>query len=238
MTATSCTDQERWTQWPADFLKGGRFEFISGPNKGATGSILGSTGAGNGASDIGITFNFGKLANAPAAGDYAIVHVDVPGNAQAGWWLDPAKPDAGVFSTEFKDLPPGTAGKQALRIAAPAGGDRAAVKSFFDTTAKRSYVQMHGSYRISLKAKSLTRDASLQIDIKRNTDDHRAAYFSKAVPLTDVWKDYSFDFSVNEQGNAVGPVEVSLGVRGGRDPAGRCRADGERFFGQPDGVPR
>jgi alpha-L-arabinofuranosidase len=215
-TATSCTDQNRWTQWPANFLKGGRFEFIAGPAKGSVGTILSSTVAGGDASDHGITFNFDALTTAPSGcgeprkdpcGDYVIVHVDIPGNAQAGWWLD-GKPD--FFSTEFHDLPPGTAGKQALRITA---GDSASVNSFFDTTERRSFVQLHGSFRLSFKAKAVVGDAKLQVDLKRIASDHRGPYFTKSVGLSNAWQEYSFDFAVNEKGNPIGSVELSLGVR-------------------------
>ncbi len=217
-TAASCTDQNRYTQWPANFLKGGRFEFISGPAKGSAGTILSSTVAGGDAADHGVTFNFDTLANAPTAcptppanscGDYVIVHVDIPGNPQAGWWSDASK--AGAYSAEFKDLPPGTAGKQALRIMAPA--DTVAINSFFDTTERRSFVQLHGTYTLSFKAKSVIGDAKLQVDFKRIASDHRAPYFSKSVPLSKEWQDYSFDFQVNEKGNPIGSVELSMAVR-------------------------
>jgi alpha-L-arabinofuranosidase len=209
-TPTSCTDDNRWTQWPVDFLKGGRFEFISGPAKGATGPIIASTAAGVGNSDKGVTFNFAKLDHAPSPGDFVIIHLNLPGNAQAGWWVDTKTP--GLFATEFKDLPPGTAGKQALRITAN-GPNPIPVTSYFDSLANHSFVQLHGAFRLSFKAKAITGNAHIQANVHRFVDNQKPDYLNRDVPLTNDWQTYNLDFSVDEQGTPIGTVAVSLSVR-------------------------
>jgi hypothetical protein len=127
VTATSCTDDNLYTYWPANFLANAQAEFIVGAAAGQTTTVQSSTAAVIGAT--GVTIKFPALATAPAVGDYVVVRMSVPGNATAGWW---AQGSAGAtFTTEYTDLSPNTPGKQALRITQGAT-DQSTVTSYMD----------------------------------------------------------------------------------------------------------
>jgi len=207
--ATSCTDENPFAQWPVDFAKGAHFEFISGPAKGAAGTILGNTVAQATQPQTGMILSFSKLPVTPAGGDFVIIRMSIPGDAVAGCWCDTSKP--GVFTTEFKDLAPGTQGKQALRIS-PAGADSAILNYYFDSMLKHSFVQLHGTYRLSFKAKTVAGEGSLQVEVGRFTDDHRPAYLLKPVPLSNTWQDYNLDIPIDERTVSIGTMRVTLSV--------------------------
>ncbi len=122
VTASSCTDQDPWAGWPANFLAGATFEFIYGAAKGQTGTVSGNTVsaymAGNSSNpNYGVTVKFSApLSPAPAVGDFLIVKMNVPGNAQAGWWASTS--GGGTLSTDTTDIAPDSPGKQALEMSA------------------------------------------------------------------------------------------------------------------------
>jgi hypothetical protein len=104
-TATSCSDDDFWSGWPAGFWNGATYEVIWGAAKGATGTVMSSTAA-NG-STSGAVFQFSGSGIPPATGDYMIVRKTLPGSADAGWWMSTS--GGGSYSTEFSDLPPNSA---------------------------------------------------------------------------------------------------------------------------------
>jgi len=133
VTANVCTDENQYAVWPAGFLDGAQYEFLSGPTKGTAGNVRASTAAANG-QGVSLT-----LANPPTAGDFLLVRLAKPGNAEAGWWT--SLNGGASLSTEFKDLSPHTPGKQALRIDAAGPNQSAVVSSYFDSFEGRSFVQ-------------------------------------------------------------------------------------------------
>ena len=83
VTTTSCTEENQYTQWPAGFLNGARFEILSGAATGLSGTVETSTAA---APPNGITLRFAALARPLHTGDFILVKADKPGDPTAGWW--------------------------------------------------------------------------------------------------------------------------------------------------------
>ena len=150
---TTCQDKDIWGAWPANFLQGASFQFIYGAANGQTGTIASNT-ASNYAGNAGVILTFSApLSPAPAAGDYLVVKMNVPGNAQAGWQTNTS--GGATVSTDTTDIAPDSPGKQALSISAAASGQSAEISQGFDTTSGRSFVQMKGTYTFAFKAKGM-----------------------------------------------------------------------------------
>jgi hypothetical protein len=203
VSGTTCIDENQYAVWPAGFLDGAHYEFLSGPSKGATGVIRASTAAANGQ---GVTLS---LTTSPAAGDFILVRMDKPGDAQAGWWT--SLNGGAALSTEFKDLSPNTPGKQALRIDASGPNQSAAISSYFDSFEGRSFVHLNGKLTLSFRAKLLTGINLSSIKVERLDTKHGGRiFFARAVPLTAEWHDYSFTFDASETSDAVGTVGLTF----------------------------
>ncbi|HZT29602.1 MAG TPA: hypothetical protein VFA33_06965 [Bryobacteraceae bacterium] len=207
-TATSCTDDDQWSAWPAGFWSGATFEFVWGAAKGFSGTVLSSTAVSPGA---GITLNFATGGATPSPGDYLILRMTVPGNAQAGWWTTACC--GAAFQTEFSDLPPGTLGKQALRLVAGSPGQSASVLSYFDTTAGMTFLQLRGTYQLSFKAKGAGGANTLGIFVARQTSPSATTYLSQTLTLPAQWTNYTLSFTANES-NLIGPVQVEFTANG------------------------
>jgi alpha-L-arabinofuranosidase len=208
VTSTSCTDDNQYAVWPANFFNGAQASFIYGSAYGETAAVTASTAPSAGA---GVTISFAALAKAPAAGDYVVVRMMVPGNAQAGWWTTAS--GGATFATDTTDLSPETPGKQALAILAANAGQKATVNSYFDSTSGRSFLQLQGNYTITFRAKGLGGNNQLTINVSRGTSPSPTQFFSKTITLTNSWQDYSYTFSANEAG-AVGTADLSFAVAG------------------------
>ena len=203
VTAITCTDENQYTVWPAGFLDGAHYEFLSGSSKGGTGTVRSSTAAANGQ---GVTV---ALATKPAVGDFLLVRLDKPGDAQAGWWTNLG--GGATLSTEFKDLSPRTIGIQALRIDAAGPTQSAAISSYFDSFEGRSFVQLNGRHTLYFRAKHISGNNLLTITIQRLDTKHGShTFLTKAVPLTSSWHDYTFTFDASENSTAVGTVGLTF----------------------------
>jgi hypothetical protein len=212
LTATSCTDGNEWTQWPAGFLDGAEFAFISGPARGAGGRVTASDAADSHHKGQGVTIHFAALSGRPAVGDFVVVRKTIPGNAQAGWGTGGS--DAQRFGTETTDLAANSPGMQALRISARAPGQWASLHSYFDSRAGHSFVQMHGRYRLSFRAKGLGGNDRLKVSLTRQIAGGGEVLFTNDVALTGRWRDYGFDFTAAETGDAIGTVDLAFNVAG------------------------
>jgi hypothetical protein len=206
VTANTCTDENEYAVWPADFLKGARFEIISGSARGASGSVLASSTA---ASPYGVTLTLAGLKTPLHAGDFLIVRIDKPGTAEAGWWTDLS--GGATLSTEFHDLSPNSPGKQALRIEASRANQNANISSFFDSLEGHSFVQLHGTYRLTFRAKPLSPARVVDIKIERLDTKHGLeTFFRQPVALQPGWHDYTFDFPASETGSSIGTVGLTF----------------------------
>jgi hypothetical protein len=140
VTANTCTDDKKSSAWPANFFQGASVEVISGTNIGTTTTVVSNTPSVY-ASGLGIDLTFPTAINL-AVGDYLVVKMVVPGNGQAGW--STRVTGTGTVTTETTDLSPSTIGKQAMQLSGP-GTSLAAITSYFDSSATRSFVQLNGT---------------------------------------------------------------------------------------------
>jgi len=205
-TSNTCTGENQYAVWPAGFLDGAHYEFISGPARGSSGIVAHSSAA---TPTEGVTLTLANPSKPPAAGDFILVRIDKPGNAQAGWWTNLT--GGASLATEFNDLSPKTPGKQALRIEATGPDQTAAISSYFDSFEGRSFVQLHGRLTLSFRAKLLSGINFVAVKLERLDTRHGVhTFFSKTVALTPEWHDYSFDFSAEDVSAAVGTVGLTF----------------------------
>lgn len=203
VTPTTCTDENQYAVWRAGFLDGAKFEFLSGIQKGATGVVRASSAAADG---HGVSLT---LPIQPAAGDFILVRTQKPGNAQVGWWT--SLNGGAALSTEFKDVSPHSPGKQALRVDATGAGQSAAVSSYFDSYEGRSFVRLNGSLTLTFRVKSLSAKGFVTVTVERLDTKHGAhIFFSKMIPITQEWRDYTFQFDANEGLEGTGTVGLTF----------------------------
>ena len=220
VTASSCTDQNPWSGWPANYLAGASYEFIYGAANGQTGTVAGNTvsayTAGNTTSpNYGVTVNFSSpLSPAPAVGDFLIVRMKTPGNPQAGWW--PGTSGGGTLSTDTTDIAPDSPGKQALEMSASQSGQSAGVTEWFDSWGNRSFMQLNGTYTLTFKAKGLGGTNQLNILVQRLASSPHGTenFINQNVTLTNQWQDYSYSFTASEDGTYMGPAQVAFSIAG------------------------
>jgi hypothetical protein len=150
VTSNSCTDDNVWAYWPANFFAGATASFIVGPAAGTTAAVTSSTAPAPGVTAA--TIQLSGLSVAPSVGDYVVVRMTIPGNAQAGWWTQAT--GGATFSSETTDLSPNTPGKQALVVNASAAGAQAVLANYDDGVEGKNFIKLNGNYTISFRAKS------------------------------------------------------------------------------------
>jgi hypothetical protein len=210
VTTTSCTDENIYNVWPANFLVGATYEVINGVAAGETGTITASTVAST-SGNIGLTASFAAPSTPLAVGEYLIVRMQIPGNAQAGWSTSTV--GGATFTTDLTDIASDSPGKQALEISAAGSGQSATLTGGFDTWNGRSFVQMNGNYTLAFKAKGLSGNNQLTVSIQRLATATET-FLNQNVSLTNQWQDYSYAFNASETGTSVGPVLVTFSVSG------------------------
>jgi len=207
-TTTTCRDDNGYSVWPANFFSGATGEWMTGNLTGSTVTISSSTVAGN-AQGAGISVTYPAMTQAPSSGDYLVVRMNVPGNALAGWW--PYTQNGATMTTELTDLSPNSPGKQALLISAAGSSQFATLSSYLDTTAGRSFLQLHGAYTLTFRAKGVGGSNTLLLGLKRTPASGAAAipFFSQSVVLTNTWQDYTYTFNANDTGT-IGNLVLSF----------------------------
>jgi hypothetical protein len=211
VTANTCTDANAWAQWPANFLQGATFSFIYGAANGQTGTVVSSTAASP-SGNTGVTVQFSALGVAPAVGDFFVVRMTVPGNAQAGWWTNAS--GGGALGTDLNDLSPETIGTQALLISAAGAGESAGVDSYFDSTNTHDFVLLNGQYQISFRAKGVGGNDQLQVSMGRLIPN--GSYMNQTLTLTPAWEDYTLDFNASETASTPdGTLDLHFEAAGG-----------------------
>jgi alpha-L-arabinofuranosidase len=202
-SATGCADDNPFTQWPTGFWNGGTFEFVLGTAKGRTGTIASFTGAPH----DGVTpstFTFAAAGTAPAAGDIFIARKYTPGGADMGW--NPQTFGGASVTTETIDLPPGTEGRQCIRLSAGSPGQSASITSAFGAFAGSNFIVMNGTYRITFKAKGLGGGSNnVMVSVVRGS----SSFTNQTVTLAPTWATYTVDFSAAEPVN-VAPAFVVM----------------------------
>jgi alpha-L-arabinofuranosidase len=194
VTATSCTDDNLYTYWPANFLAGATASFIVGPAAGTSATVTSSSLPVPGTSAV--TIQMSGLSVAPSIGDYVVVRTDGPGGAGAGWWLYGS---GATYSSETTDISPNSPGKQALVINASGPGQTAVLANFDDGFAGRTFLKLNGTYTLNFRAKSTGGSNVLNLTLKRNVSAPPASiFFDQNVTLTNQWQDYSFTYNLSE----------------------------------------
>ena len=206
-TSTGCVDTSPSTQWPTGFWDGGTYEFVFGAAKGRSGTISTFITAPHDGM-TGSTFNFEGPGTTPAAGDYFIVRKYFSGGADTGW--NPFTNGGATITTETVDLPPGTDGRQCIRLTADAGGQFASINTAFGTYGGQNFILMNGNYQLTFKARGVGGGNSIQVGVARGD----AQFMNQFISLTSSWANYTFNFSAAETGSPTGFVAVQFNASG------------------------
>ena len=180
---------------------------IYGNALGATGTVAASTAADYSA-NVGVTLSFAQTTKAPAVGDFVELQMNVPGNAQAGWWTGAT--GGATFATDYSDLSPKSPGVQALQVNASGAGQTAEVASYFDSYAGRSFVQLNGEYQLTFRAKGTGGSNQLSMTVERLTSNGTEIFFTQTITLSPSWQDYSFSFPTSENGSSIGTAALKF----------------------------
>src|SRR5258708_15282287 len=190
-STSGCLDDNPDTQWRTGFWNGATYEFVLGSAKGRTGTIgTFVTAPHDGAT--GSTWSFADTGTAVAAGDYFIARKYTPGGADMGWNV--YTNGGATVSTELTDLPPGTQGRQCIRLSAASAGQNATINSAFGTFAGQNFVIMNGTYRVTFKAKGTGGSNAIAVMVGRGN----TTVTNQVVALTPSWATYNIDFSASE----------------------------------------
>ena len=206
----ACADNDEWSNWPADFMKGASYEFVYGAAKGQKGTVTASSKTTPGVHE-GVWIHFSHIGVAPQVGDFYIVRKASMGDAAGGWWH--AVQGGAQIETELKDLDPKSPGKQALRILALEPEASATVNSGADTYENRSFVQMNGQYTLSFRAKGVGGTKALSISLARVTSSYgNLSYLNKQLQLTGEWQEYKFPVTIHETRHLIGAIHLTFNV--------------------------
>lgn len=208
VTATSCTTDNPDAAWPAAFWNGATFHALNGP---ATGQIASTVAPSKASPRRGLTLVFNQPPHLHP-GAYIVVEKDFPGDPTGGWWTDTH--GGASFSADRKDLSPQTPGRQALRIDASQPGQSATLQSWFDSTPGRTFILLNGHYRVTFRAKDLSRHPQptlLEVSVTRGG---HPPYLDAKVPLSRHWQNYTLDFSADEVHIAPANAGLSFQLSG------------------------
>jgi hypothetical protein len=203
--ARSCTDTRGGIQFPPNFWNGAYVEVIDGAAVGSHGVVTAADGG-----SVAYTFSLSGLQ--VHAGDWISVYKGFYGEPTAGWW--PKSGGNASFTAERSDLPPGSPGRQSLRMTALERGSWAQITSYFDTFEGMTFLRLRGHYRLSFCAKSVAGGRMLHVHVGRLVPG-LPRYLNREIPLTTTWATYSEEFDANEGQLPPASVEVALAVSGG-----------------------
>ncbi|HEY3057005.1 MAG TPA: hypothetical protein VGK31_13855 [Thermoanaerobaculia bacterium] len=208
-SSTGCVDDTTFSQWQTGFWDNATYEFIFGAAKGRSGTVVtfvatphdGVTGA---------SFTFEGAGATPATGDYFIVRKYFPGGADIGW--NPELTGGATVSTEMVDLPPGTAGRQCLRLSAAAQGQFLRAHTDFGWYPQAQYLSalLNGTYRLTFLAKGAGGTNSLGVIVTRGATQ----FVNRSIALTSSWASYTVDFSASETAAVTGYAALEFNVNG------------------------
>ncbi len=209
-----CTETMSGVKWPAGFWDGGSFEGMVRLAAGATDVYEPVAASGRIGQSLPTTEGYRVDAASSGAGlepgEWVRLSKDFPNDPAVGWWT--SLHGGARLSAERRDLSQKTLGKQALRVEAAMPGQSAEVISYFDSSAERSFVRLHGMYVLRFRAKPLTGNQSFHVDVGR---EGRAEFFSQQVALRSGWQDYEFRFVADDWAGAkAAAVRLRFQVQG------------------------
>ena len=208
-TASACIDENQYAGWPADFWNGASVEVLTGGLSGRTGTVLSNTKTKAVAPDLGAQLTFAPGMDTIPVDSYISLRKDFPGDADTGWWIE--KQGGAATSTELTDLPPGTQGKQALRVSAT--GSSIGITSYFDSTKGHNFLRFSGKYHLSFRAKKISSQASMQVALRRVDPNH--VLYNQSVSLSPQWHTYDYTFTANETDPNAGTAAFSFSISNG-----------------------
>jgi hypothetical protein len=219
-TASSAIEDQALGQWPTGFWAGAQYEVIWSASgaQGRTGTVANSIAPNRpnppndpGGSTQGTTYLFDPPAGAvPASGDYLLLRQVITGSgggAATGSW-DVSTQGGGAITSETADLPPGTEGRQCVRLTALSSGQQATISGRFDTL--QGFVRLNGQFRLAFKAKGAGGANRAFVTVRRGGSPH----LSQTVQLTGDWADYVLTFSAAEAETVSGTVSVEFSPTG------------------------
>ena len=205
-TATTCVDDNIFTAWPAGYWDNAHYEIVYGAAKGRSGTVVSSTGA---TANAGPIYTLADSGTPVGIGDYIILRKVLDGGASTGWLTLPN--GTGAVANEMADLPPNTAGRQALRIIGGPSGSAMTVTGVFGQIVHQSTIPMVGAYRLSFKAKPVAASSRMTASVFREA----TTFFQQNFQLTPGWTTYSYDFTANNNPVVVNDwVAVRFFVQG------------------------
>ena len=96
-TATTCTDDNEYTEQGTGFWSSASYRVLSGKSAGMSGTVVSSAKNPSSCSGCGQIVTFDQSVNA-AVGDYFVVTKYFPGHGDQGWWDNTS--GGGTISTE------------------------------------------------------------------------------------------------------------------------------------------
>jgi hypothetical protein len=208
-----CTETIGGVRWPAGFWDGGSYQALVRVQPGATDVYVPARASGRigqsmpSAEGYRIEPVSGDASMEP--GEWVRLSKEFAGDPAAGWWT--SLHGGARLSAERRDLSQKTMGKQALRVEAAMAGQSAEVTSYFDSSTERSFVRLHGMYVLRFRAKPLTGNGSLHVQMGRVG---RAEFFSQSIALRSGWQDYEYRFAADDWAGAkVAAARLSFQVK-------------------------
>ncbi|HEY9126156.1 MAG TPA: hypothetical protein VIM62_03475, partial [Acidobacteriaceae bacterium] len=187
-SANTCTDDNQYSPQPTGFWNGATYTVLTGKSAGMTGTIVSSTKNPSSCAGCGQIIQFDQNVNA-AKNDYFVMTQNFPGTGDAGWW--DGLGGGATITTETTDIAPNSPGKQAISLNASGSGQAASVTSYFDNENGLSFIQMHGAFAVTFRAKGIGGKNQLGVSVSRMLSSGTATYLSKTVNLTNTWQDYT-----------------------------------------------
>ncbi|MBI5802569.1 MAG: immunoglobulin domain-containing protein [Verrucomicrobia bacterium] len=201
-TATSCVDDTAFGGWTNGFWDGASYEFVWGAARGRTGTVAGYTRPPS--QTTGSGYNFADSSTTPAAGDYFVLRKVWNTAPETGWTTSGTN---FAITPELADLPPDTAGRQALHVASTSSPANFSLTANADTYPGQNFLLLNGRFRVTFKAKSRAGTQALNVVVRRT-----ATYLNTNVTLTAAWTTYALDFNAAEVGSAPGGLSLQFNL--------------------------
>lgn len=221
---SSFSDDADWG-YDDDYWKGAFFEVRTGAAKGTYGKITHSLRKGTNGLPQYVT----EKPLPPLALQEIITLTKLGEDEQVPlWWI--ADSSKGRVSIDKIEKRLGSTGVQSL-VLEPSAGAPAEVDHYLDAMADKAgkLLLVEGAWRFSFWAKSNIVGNTIHLFFRRINGEK--AFFEQIVPLSDEWKEYTFDFQANDRG-VPQTLQLKMGAVGDR---GKVWVD-DVFLGpvQPD----
>jgi alpha-L-arabinofuranosidase len=211
-TATNAVENGALIAWPSGFWDGANYDFIYGAAKGRTGTVSTSINpVAAGGNTNGTTYAFGDSGIVPSLGDFVVLRKHslgdgrLGGAACSGWNTNTSS--GGMIASETNDLPPGTLGRQCIRLMATNSGAQAAITASFDTWPNASFIQINGRFRLAFEARGVGGANRLLVQLRRGSG---AYWINQTLTLANSWQHYTLEFTAAEDGTALGIIGLTL----------------------------